>query len=74
MAHDPSIPGGGGIRVAKLRFAQKKIKILHALHNLAKRKKKKTIVVLKNILRWSRFTLTSLWAVLSLSTLYFKRS
>ena len=44
--------GGGGcsqcqcmtprrlIRAAKLRFAQKEFKILHALHNLAKRKQK----------------------------------
>ena len=49
----PQSRGGGGgsqcqcmtprrlIRVANLRFAQKKINLLHTLHILAKRKKKK---------------------------------
>ena len=47
------------IRAAKLRFAQWRIKILHALHNLGvKKKKRKTVVVLKHTLRRSRFTLS----------------
>ena len=47
------------IRAAELRFAQWRIKILHALHNLGvKKKKRKTVVVLKHILRRSRFTLS----------------
>ena len=46
----------------------------NALHNLSARKKKKrkTVVVLKHTLRLSPLTLTSLWIVFSLSTLYFK--
>ena len=45
----------------------------NALHNLnARKKKRKTVVVLKHTLRLSRLTLTSLWIVFSLSTLYFK--
>ena len=42
-----------------LRFAQWKIEILHVLHNLGvKKKKRKTVVVLKHTLRRSRFTLS----------------
>ena len=47
------------IRAAKLRFAHWKIKILHALHNLGVKKKKRiTVVVSKHTLRRSRFTLS----------------
>ena len=47
------------VKATKLRFAQWKNKIPHALHNLGvKKKKRKTVVVLKHTLRRSRFTLS----------------
>ena len=52
-------------------------KYKYSMHRitLRKRKKMKTVVVLKHTLRpqrWSRFTLTSLWVMFSMSTPYFK--
>ena len=62
------------IRAAKLRFAQWKIKILHVLHNLGvKKKKKENRCCFEAHSKAVTFhTITSLWNVFSLSTLYFK--
>ena len=62
------------IRAAKMRFAQWKIKILHVLHNLGvKKKKKENRCCFEADSKAVTFhTITSLWNVFSLSTLYFK--
>ena len=62
------------IRAAKMRFAQWKIKILHVLHNLGVKKKKKEnhCCFEAHSKAVTFYTITSLWNVFSLSTLYFK--
>ena len=45
---------------------------MHFITYILKRKERKTIVVLKHTLKWLCFTLTNLWVVFSLSTLFLK--
>ena len=56
------------LRATKVRFTQSDFRILRALHNLSEGKKRRKTVTLGSRF----FTITSLWVMFSLSTLYFK--
>ena len=58
--------------MAKVRFTQSDFRILCALHNLSERKKRRKKVTLGSRSGSRFFTITSLWVMFSLSTLYLK--
>ena len=60
------------LRAAKVRFTQSDFRILCALHNLSERKKRRKKVTLGSRSGSRFFTITSLWVMFSLSTLYLK--
>ena len=60
------------LRAAKVRFTHSDFRILCALHNLSERKKRRKKVTLGSRSGSRFFTITSLWVMFSLSTLYLK--